>query len=164
MMQLSVNEQTITHSSLKIVRVVDGDGIIVKNIFDNKEFEIRFLGIDAPELKLCKKLKQDEIETNLAAHFLMELGKKSFNYLLEIAPPNTNISICTENNNIIDVYGRTLAYVYLQDGTCLNEIMVANGFAKPYDRFYCSALPTYQSLNLIAKIERKGLYTFIDKF
>ena len=164
MMQLSVNEQTITQSSLKIVRVVDGDGMIVRNIFDNKEFEIRFLGIDAPELKLCKKLKQDEIETNLAAHFLMELGKKSFNYLLEIAPPNTNISISTENNNVIDVYGRTLAYVYLQDGTCLNEIMVANGFAKPYDRFYCSELPSYQSLNLIAKIERKGLYTFIDKF
>lgn len=163
-MQLSVNEQTITQSSLKIVRVVDGDGMIVRNIFDNKEFEIRFLGIDAPELKLCKKLKQDEIETNLAAHFLMELGKKSFNYLLEIAPPNTNISISTENNNVIDVYGRTLAYVYLQDGTCLNEIMVANGFAKPYDRFYCSELPSYQSLNLIAKIERKGLYTFIDKF
>ena len=164
MMQLSVNEQTITQSSLKIVRVVDGDGMIVRNIFDNKEFEIRFLGIDAPELKLCKKLKQDEIETNLAAHFLMELGKKSFNYLLEIAPPNTNISISTENNNVVDVYGRTLAYVYLQDGTCLNEIMVANGFAKPYDRFYCSELPSYQSLNLIAKIERKGLYTFIDKF
>jgi micrococcal nuclease len=164
MMQLSVNEQTITQSSLKIVRVVDGDGMIVRNIFDNKEFEIRFLGIDAPELKLCKKLKQDEIETNLAAHFLMELGKKSFKHLLEIAPPNTNISISTENNNVIDVYGRTLAYVYLQDGTCLNEIMVANGFAKPYDRFYCSELPSYQSLNLIAKIERKGLYTFIDKF
>ena len=164
MMQLSVNEQTITQSSLKIVRVVDGDGMIVRNIFDNKEFEIRFLGIDAPELKLCKKLKQDEIETNLAAHFLIELGKKSFNYLLEIAPPNTNISISTENNNVIDVYGRTLAYVYLLDGTCLNEIMVANGFAKPYDRFYCSELPSYQSLNLIAKIERKGLYTFIDKF
>ena len=163
-MQLSVNEQTITQSSLKIVRVVDGDGMIVRNIFDNKEFEIRFLGIDAPELKLCKKLKQDEIETNLAAHFLIELGKKSFNYLLEIAPPNTNISISTENNNVLDVYGRTLAYVYLLDGTCLNEIMVANGFAKPYDRFYCSELPSYQSLNLIAKIERKGLYTFIDKF
>ena len=163
-MQLSVNEQTITQSSLKIVRVVDGDGMIVRNIFDNKEFEIRFLGIDAPELKLCKKLKQDEIETNLAAHFLLELGKKSFNYLLEIAPPNTNISISTENNNVIDVYGRTLAYVYLQDGTCLNEIMIANGYAKPYNRFYCSELPSYQSLNLIAKIERKGLYTFIDKF
>ena len=95
---------------------------------------------------------------------MLELGKKSFNYLLEIAPPNTNISISTENNNVIDVYGRTLAYVYLQGGTCLNEIMVANGYAKPYNRFYCSALPNYQSLNLIAKVERKRLYTFIDKF
>ena len=163
-MQFNAKKNNIQKTHLKISKVVDGDGLIVKNILDNKEFEIRFLGIDAPELKLCKKLKQDEIETNLAAHFLLELGKKSFNYLLEIAPPNTNISICTENNNVVDVYGRTLAYVYLQDGTCLNEIMVANGYAKPYNRFYCSALPNYQSLNLIAKVERKRLYTFIDKF
>ena len=163
-MQFNAKENNIQKTHLKISKVVDGDGLIVKNIYDNKEFEIRFLGIDAPELKLCKKLKQDEIETNLAAHFLLELGKKSFNYLLEIAPPNTNISISTENNNVIDVYGRILAYVYLQGGTCLNEIMVANGYAKPYNRFYCSALPNYQSLNLIAKVERKRLYTFIDKF
>ena len=32
---------------------------------NNQEFEIRFLGIDAPELKPCRKLTQDERETHL---------------------------------------------------------------------------------------------------
>jgi micrococcal nuclease len=158
-MQLNAKENNIQKTHLKISKVVDGDGMIIRNIFDNKEFEIRFLGIDAPELKPCKKLKQDEIETNLAAQFLMELGRKSLNYLLEIAPPDTNISILIEENNILDLYGRTLAYVFLEDGTCLNEKMVTEGYAKPYNRFYCKELTKYQILNLNAKNEQKGLFS-----
>ena len=163
-MQFNAKENNIQKTHLKITKVVDGDGLIVKNIYDNKEFEIRFLGIDAPELKLCKKLKQDEIETNLASQFLMELGRKSFNYLLEIAPPNTNISIAIEENNILDLYGRTLAYVFLDDGTCLNEKMVVEGYAKPFNRFYCKELTKYQILNLRARNEQKGLFAFSNNW
>jgi micrococcal nuclease len=163
-MQFNAKKNNIQKTHLKISKVVDGDGLIVKNIFDNKEFEIRFLGIDAPELKFCKKLKQDEIETNLAAQFLMELGRKSFNYLLEIAPPNTNISIAIEENNILDLYGRTLAYVFLNDGTCLNEKMIVEGYAKPFNRFYCKELTKYQILNLRAKNEQKGLFAFSNRW
>ena len=158
-MQLNAKENNIQKTHLKISKVIDGDGMIVRNIFDNKEFEIRFLGIDAPELKLCKKLKQDEIETNLAAQFLIELGRKSFNYLLEIAPPNTNISISIEENNTLDLYGRTLAYVFLEDGTCLNEKMITEGYAKPFNRYFCNELTKYQILNLNAKNEQKGLFS-----
>jgi micrococcal nuclease len=155
---------TIYHNKIKntfnIVQVVDGDGLIIENIFDKKLIEIRFLGIDAPELKLCNKLNQDERETHLAAHFLIELGRKSLNYLIEIAPPKTNVSIALEENNILDFYGRTLAYVFLEDGTCLNEKMVAEGYAKPYNRFYCKELTNYQILNLNARNEEKGLFSY----
>ncbi|WP_158728313.1 MULTISPECIES: thermonuclease family protein [unclassified Flavobacterium] len=159
-MQLNAKENIIIKNNLKIKKVVDGDGLIVENIFNNQEFEIRFLGIDAPELKSCRKLAQDERETHLAAQFLMELGRKSLKYLLEIAPPNTNVSILVENENEIDLYGRTLAYVFLEDGTCLNEIMIKEGFAKPYNRYFCKELSKYQILNLNAKNEQKGLFAF----
>lgn len=163
-MQLNAKENNLQKTHLKILKVVDGDGIIARNIFDNSEFEIRFLGIDAPELKICKKLKQDERETHLAAQFLMELGRKSLKYLLEIAPPNTNISISFEENNIVDLYGRTLAYVYLEDGTCLNEKMVLEGYAKPFNRFYCKELTNYQILHLSAVNEQKGLFAISNNW
>ena len=159
-MQLNAKANIIKKNHLKIIKVVDGDGLIVENIFNNQEFEIRFLGIDAPELKPCRKLTQDERETHLAAQFLMELGRKSLKYLLEIAPPNTNVSILIETENEIDLYGRTLAYVFLEDGSCLNEIMIKEGFAKPYSRYFCNELPKYQMLNLNAKNEQKGLFAF----
>ncbi|MBC7494240.1 MAG: thermonuclease family protein [Flavobacterium sp.] len=163
-MQLNAKENNLVKTNLKISKVVDGDGIIARNIFDNNEIEIRFLGIDAPELKICKKLKQDERETHLAAQFLMELGRKSLKYLLEIAPSNTNISISLEENNILDLYGRTLAYVYLEDGTCLNEKMVFEGYAKPFNRFYCKELTKYQILNLRARNEQKGLFAISNNW
>lgn len=163
-MQLNAKENNLLKTHLKISKVVDGDGIIARNIFDNKEIEIRLLGIDAPELKICRKLKQDEKETHLAAHFLIELGRISFKYLLKIAPPNTNITISMEENNILDLYGRTLAYVYLEDGTCLNEKMVLEGYAKPFNRFYCKELTKYQILNLRARNEQKGLFAISNNW
>ena len=57
-----------------------------------------------------------------------------------------------------------MAYVYLPDGRCLNEIMVSEGYAKPFDRYYCRELTNYQIQNMKAKNERKGLYAFVDRF
>ncbi len=34
-----------------------------------------------------------------------------------------------EKQHSYDFYGRTLAYVLLPDGTCLNEIMINEGYA-----------------------------------
>lgn len=142
----------------KVARVVDGDGLLVYDIFTKKEIEIRLLGIDAPELKPCKKLIQDERETHLPGQLLMELGQHSFKYLSSLAPKDTNISFLTESANSTDPYGRTLAYVFLPDGTCLNEEMIRSGYAKPFDKYFCSQLGYYQQLAIFAMGEQKGNY------
>ena len=75
------------------------------------------------------------------------------------------VSIALEENNILDVYGRTLAYIFLEDGTCLNEKMVAEeGYAKPYNDVFCEMLPLYQEWNLQAKNSLKGLYSLVNRF
>lgn len=163
-MQLNVKEPIILKTQLKLNRIVDGDGIILNDIVNNTELEIRFLGIDAPEIKSCQKLIKDERETHIAGELLMLLGRMSFNYLKELVLPGTSLTIELERGNEEDPYGRTLAYVYLPDGRCLNEIMVSEGYAKPYSRYYCRELTNYQILNMKAKNEKKGLYGFIDRF
>ena len=54
-MHFNAKETTIKKNLLKIVKFVDGDGIILEDIISKKEFEVRFLGIDAPEINYCKK-------------------------------------------------------------------------------------------------------------
>ena len=68
---------------------------IKKNIQADKlsrEEEIRLLGIDAPELRMCNKLKQDERETHIAGQLLMELGRKAQKFMISVVPPETNIT------------------------------------------------------------------------
>ena len=161
---MEVNDPFLTRNFLILSRAVDGDGLILKNILNNSEEEIRFLGIDAPEIKQCRKLIQDERETHMAGQLLMMLGRKSLNFLIELIPPGTKLSVKTESKNNLDIYGRTLAFVYLPDGRCVNEIMVAEGYAKPYSRFYCSELTNYQILNMRAKNEKRGLYAVVDNY
>jgi len=159
-MQFDVNAQTIIKTHFEIEKVVDGDGLIVRNLISNETEEVRFYGIDAPELSPCKKLKQDELETHLAGSFLIKLGFLSSEFLKGEAPIGMAVSLVQEVGNLVDKYGRTLAYVILANGKCLNEIMVKNGFAKPYDKIYCAELPKYQELNLKAKKSKKGLYSY----
>ena len=166
MMQFKAYGQAIIKTHLKITKVVDGDGIFVMNIFNKQEEEIRFLGIDAPEIKRSKKLKQDERETHLPGQLLLSLGQQSKTFLNSIAPVGTSVTIQMEKRNGIDAYGRTLAYVFLADGTCLNELMISEGYAKPFSKYYCQALALYQQLYAVAKSQRKGLFAndFIYEF
>ena len=163
-MYINVKEQTIIKTHLKVAKVVDGDGIIVTNLFNKQEEEIRLLGIDAPELRRCRKLNQDERETHVAGQLLMEFGRMSHKFLLTLAPPETNITIAMENANQTDTYGRTLAYVFLPDGRCLNELMITNGYARTFDLIYCTELNKYQTLNSIARNKKLGLYSIVERF
>ena len=163
-MYISEKEHQFIKTHLKVAKVVDGDGLIVTNLFSKQEEEIRLLGIDAPELRMCEKLNQDERETHIAGQLLMKLGRMAHKFMIDVVPPETNITVIQEAENLTDTYGRTLAYVILPNGRCLNEIMVTEGYAKPYNRFFCSELHKYQLLSNTAKTEKKGLYLLVDKF
>ena len=74
MMHFNAKETTIKKNLLKIVKFVDGDGIILEDIISKKEFEVRFYGIDAPEINYCNKIKKDERELQIPAALLIKLG------------------------------------------------------------------------------------------
>ena len=163
-MQLNAKETTITKSLLKIVKFVDGDGIILEDIVSKKEFEVRLYGIDAPEINYCKKIKKDEIELQVPAALLIKLGYLSFNFLKDQVNLGDVCTLVQEQNNLVDKYGRLLGYLILNDGRVLNEIMIKEGYAKPYNEVFCEMLPMYQEWNLKARINQKGLYNQVDKF
>ena len=163
-MQLNAKETTITKSLLKIVKFVDGDGIILEDIVSKKEFEVRLYGIDAPEMNYCKKIKKDEIELQVPAALLIKLGYLSFNFLKDQVNLGDVCTLVQEQNNLVDKYGRLLGYLILNDGRVLNEIMIKEGYAKPYNDVFCEMLPMYQEWNLQAKNSSKGLYSIVNKF
>ena len=104
----------VLHGEYEVVRVVDGDTIIVD--LDGKDTRIRLIGIDTPESVHPDKSKNSE-EGIIASDFTKELltGEKVYlEYDIEK----------------IDQYDRTLAYVYLADGeTMVNALLVEEGYA-----------------------------------
>ena len=161
---MEAKDQILRKISSEVVKVVDGDGLIVRNNLTKVEEEIRLYGIDAPELTPCRKLKQDESETQIAGALLMKMAYESYDFMRSIIKPGDQVYILQETNNLMDKYGRTLAYIELQDGKILNELMVEAGYAKAYNKIICSELPKYQQLSLNAKTNKKGLYLYVDQF
>ena len=158
------NESNIIETHLKISQVLDGDSIKVISFFNKIEKEIRLYGLDAPETKFNRKLKEDEKKTQMAGKFLIELGMLSLKFVLKVAPPETKITIITEKDNFSDFYGRQLAYVILPDNTCLNELLIKEGYAKAFEEYPCNELANYQKLNFSAMQQGRGLYKFAKKF
>ena len=163
-MQFDAIAPYLIETHFKIVQVLDGDSLMVQSIISKKEKEIRLYGLDAPENKRNRKLIEDEKKTRVAGEFLMLLGRKSTDFVLSVAPPGTNITLITEEKYFFDFYKRQLAYIILPDGSCLNEMLITEGYAKAMGEYYCSDLAKYQQLNFYAKQSGKGLYAFTPFF
>jgi micrococcal nuclease len=112
---------TITQSPIpantnyQVVKVIDGDTIDVN--IDGKTQRIRLIGIDAPETSTSKNSCFGIQASQYAASVLN--GKR-----VNLVPDSTQ--------DDKDKYGRLLRYVYLEDGTFFNKLMVENGFAREY--------------------------------
>lgn len=148
----------------RVLKVIDGDGFIGSNIISNDVIEFRMYGIDAPEIKVCKKLRQDEKEQHLPGELLIELGLISASFLRSIMPIDSLVHVKQESRNREDKYGRMLCYAFAQDGTCINEVLIQEGYAKPYSSVYCDQLPNYQLFSTFAKQQNKGLYNIVPAF
>ena len=100
---------------------------IFYNVLEIKDV---YTGIDAPEIRMNKKLKIDEEKKHLPASLLIELGWEARNYLTNVLGVGDRITILTEIKNAYDFYHRQLGYVILESGECLNESLLQNGYAK----------------------------------
>jgi len=106
---------------VKVIEVIDGDTILVKDLQNDENFKVRYLGIDAPELegpdyKTCFGPQAKEKNEDLV------LDKK---VILEF------------DRDRYDRFGRTLAYVFTVDEWGEKDIFVnLKLLEEGYARFY----------------------------
>jgi len=123
----------------RVKNVVDGDSINVHGP-DNLIVHIRLYGIDAPESK-----------QPFGHQAKKRLAKLVARQKVNVEPLDT------------DRYNRTVALVRLEDGTLVNEVLVAEGLAWVYDQYchqeLCQRLLWLQDA---ARQERRGLWSERD--
>ncbi|MEB3380289.1 thermonuclease family protein [Flavobacterium psychrophilum] len=163
-MQYNAKAPYIVETHWQIEEVLDGDSIIIRHRFTQMQKEIRLYGLDAPEVKLNRKMKEDEEKSHLPAHLLLQFGKMALQYVLSVAPPKTTVTIITEQENYYDYWNRQLGYVILSNGECLNDLLLQNGYAKATQQYYCGRLAEYQVMNRKAQRKKRGIYKLIKRF
>lgn len=163
-MQYTAKAPYIVETHWQIEEVLDGDSIIICNRFTQMKKEIRLYGLDAPEVRINRKMKEDEEKSSLPAQLLLQFGLQSLLFVLSVAPPKTTVTIITEQENYYDYWNRQLGYVILPDGLCLNELLLQNGYAKATHEYYCGKLAEYQAMNRQAQLNGVGIYSVVKVF
>lgn len=137
------NSSVLAQEYRIVERVLDGDTVIL-----DKEETIRLIGVDTPELHHAEKPVMYYAEE--AYKFTKNLceGKK-----VKIEYDEVNIP-----NKHKDKYGRTLAYLYLGDGTFINAEIIKQGYGFCYYKFPFKYLEEFRQCQRNAMEENKGLW------
>lgn len=122
----------------RVRQVIDGDTITVSGVG-----VVRLLGVDAPEKQ--GPYRDAEPFGDEATRYMTKL-LEGHTVRLEYDGPRK------------DQYHRTLAYVFLEDGTLANEAIIRAGYAEVYRRFKLVRKPALQAAEREARDARRGMW------
>ena len=135
-----------------VVRHVDGDTVYVsipRPPRGVKGYEsVRFIGVDTPETVHPRKTVE-------------RFGKQSSEFTRTFLL--TQPVFLAFDWQLRDRYDRLLAYIYLDDGTCFNAVLVREGYAHAYTRFPFQFLEQFRALEREAREQDRGLWGAVEK-
>ena len=121
-----------------VTRVVDGDTLIVQGVG-----RVRLIGVDTPETVDPRRPVQ-------------YFGKEASAFTSRMAQGKVvRLEFDVERK---DRFGRTLAYVYLPDGTFLNAEIVKQGYGHAYTQFPFRYLEQFRVYEREAREAGRGLW------
>ncbi len=116
-------------------RVIDGDTIRAE--YQGKEYKVRLLCIDTPE-SVKENVKEQPFAKQAAEKLEEMILGKEVQLLFE--------------KDLWDNYDRLLAYIILEDGTCINATMVSEGFARVY-----SVKPNIEHRDYFIRLQKNAI-------
>ena len=122
----------------KVTRVIDGDTIVL----DGYE-RVRLIGVDTPEtVHPTKPVERFGKEASAFTRRMVEGKKVRLEY----------------DQDTKDRYGRTLAYVYLEDDTFLNAEIIKQGYGFAYTKYPFKYMEEFREYQREAREEGRGLW------
>ncbi len=117
----------------RIYRVIDGDTVEIASMC--RRFRVRFKGVDAPELR-------------------RRTGRRARDWAVE----NLEGKAVSWSAVGVDIYGRFLGYLFLQDGTFVNAEIIRRGYARVNTRTRFEHLDWFRELEREARDVGRGLW------
>ena len=126
-----------------VKRVVDGDTLLL-----GTGERVRLIGVDTPETKRPNSPVEYFGKEATAFTRRMVEGKR---VKLKFDPANAHIKHR-------DRYGRTLAYVFLEDGTMLNAEIIRQGYGFAMTKYPFARMEEFKRLERDARAAKRGLW------
>ena len=117
----------------KVERVVDGDTLVL----DGGE-RVRLIGVDTPETVHPNKPVE-------------RFGKEASAFTQRMVEGRNVFLEFDQETATKDRYGRTLAYVRMEDGRLLNEEIIRQGYGHAYTRFPFSKMEEFREAERAAR-------------
>ncbi len=118
-----------------------GEPCIVEKVIDGDTFEcysesigsvkVRLIGIDTPESRYNKKLERDVQRSGKDAQEIIRMGRAAKEFIKSLLPKGSKVYLEFDVQRM-DKYGRLLAYVWLESGKMLNQVLLEEGYAQVY--------------------------------
>jgi len=139
-------QETIEQSTPGLYRVIqfdDGDTIQVD--MEGKKETIRFIGVDTPETHDPRKPVQC-------------FGKSAAEFTKNLIGQNRVRLAADLTNSNRDRYQRLLRYVYLPDGTLVNQKIISEGYGFALVGFPFTKMEEFKASEKYARENNKGLW------
>jgi len=122
-----------------VTRVIDGDTVVVEGVGT-----VRLIGVDTPETVDPRRPVQ-------------YFGKEASEFTRQLAA-GKRVRLEFDQDRM-DRYGRTLAYVYLQpDNLLLNAEIIRQGYGFAYTRFPFRMMEQFRMFEQEARVAGRGLW------
>lgn len=114
--------KAVDYNNVLVTRVVDGDTLQMET-----GERVRLIGIDTPEMHESSKLHRDALRSQQDIATITAMGRQAYNFTKRLVEgKRVRLEFDIEKR---DKYNRLLAYVYLQDGTFVNDEIIRQGYA-----------------------------------
>lgn len=142
---------------LIVTKVIDGDTFKMSN-----GEKVRLIGIDTPEKYDSDKLDRESVRTGRDRNTIKKLGEEASEYVRKLVEGKRVKLVSEPGYEDKDKYGRSLRYVYLEDGTFINAKIIEEGYANVYNAANVSKIIEFRRLEKEARENNRGLWGEVE--
>ena len=146
-------KQAQKNEYLIVSKVIDGDTFKMSN-----GEKVRLLGIDTPEKFDSEKLERQTGQSGRDKETSKKLGEASSEYVRKLVEGKKVILVRDPGYDDKDKYGRSLRYIYLEDGTFVNAKILEDGYANIDYSKQISKMDEFKRLERDARENNRGLW------
>jgi len=155
--KIESEKQTQNIEYLIVTKVIDGDTFKMSN-----GEKVRLLGIDTPEKFDSDKLDRQTDRSGRYKETIKKLGEASSEYVRKLVEGKKVKLVREPGYDDKDKFGRSLRYIYLEDGMFVNAKILEDGYANIYYSKQISKMDEFKRLERDARENKRGLWGEVE--